>query len=95
MASRCTHRYIDLFLWDQWGVKMKRHNKFYPPIDPPEDPDWKKEITVEKYCTVCIVCGCRGTKKCGGCKKYIYCTRDHQLLHWKNGHKQLCKQGNH
>lgn len=73
--------------------QMKRHNKFYPPIDPPEDPDWKKEITVEKYCTVCIVCGCRGTKKCGGCKKYIYCTRDHQLLHWKNGHKQLCKQG--
>lgn len=73
--------------------QLPRDNEFYPPIDPPENPDWKTDIVVEKYCTVCVVCGCLGTKKCGGCKKYIYCSRAHQVLHWKSGHKLLCKEG--
>ena len=72
--------------------QLARKNEFYPPIDPPEDPDWKKDLVVTKFTKVCMVCGCLGTKLCGGCRKVNYCTKDHQILHWKNGHKMLCKE---
>ena len=72
--------------------QLARKNEFYPPIDPPEDPDWKKDLVVTKFTKVCMVCGCLGTKLCGGCRKVNYCTKDHQVLHWKNGHKMLCKE---
>jgi len=73
--------------------QLAQNNEFYPPIDPPDDPDWKTDLTVEKFSTVCFVCGCSGTKLCGGCKDAHYCSKVHQLLHWKNGHKLLCNKG--
>jgi len=73
--------------------QLAKNNEFYPPIDPPDDPDWKTDLTVEKFSTVCFICGCLGTKLCGGCKNINYCSKEHQLLHWKNGHKTLCKEG--
>ena len=30
-------------------------------------------------------------KTCSRCKKAIYCSKECQVAHWKNGHKQVCK----
>ena len=30
--------------------------------------------------------------KCGGCKVLFYCSREHQQLHWRAGHKTDCKK---
>ncbi|KAK8800757.1 hypothetical protein WA158_000082 [Blastocystis sp. Blastoise] len=30
-------------------------------------------------------------KTCSRCKKAIYCSKECQVAHWKNGHKQACK----
>ena len=43
------------------------------------------------YPSLCIVCGCLAPTKCGQCKSVWYCSQHHQLVHWKNGHKQVCK----
>ena len=39
---------------------------------------------------MCTVCGCPGPKRCSRCHKATYCSKDHQTLDWKAGHKQLC-----
>ena len=107
IKDTCYHRTIYIFVCTERKCTVKnrnenfvvlrcqlaRDNEFYPPIDPPEDPNWKKDIVVEKYCSVCSVCGCLGTKRCGGCKIANYCTKDHQVLHWKKGHKHICQKG--
>lgn len=41
---------------------------------------------------LCIVCGGRGSKHCGGCRRVSYCSRDHQLHDWRLGHKKLCAE---
>ena len=33
----------------------------------------------------------RAEKWCGNCKVASYCSRGHQIEHWKNGHKEECK----
>ena len=44
----------------------------------------------------CALCGATrfkgGSKlrECIKCKAVVYCCRNHQVLHWKNGHKQEC-----
>lgn len=32
---------------------------------------------------------------CGQCRRVSYCCRDHQTLHWRDGHKQECKRLQH
>ena len=45
----------------------------------------------------CFVCGVRPSpgskhKLCGGCKAVVYCGKDCQVKHWKEGgHKQECQ----
>jgi len=39
---------------------------------------------------LCIVCGCGGPKKCSRCHLINYCSREHQVIHWKSGHKRHC-----
>jgi hypothetical protein len=29
-------------------------------------------------------------KKCSGCGQAFYCGREHQVQHWKQGHKRSC-----
>ena len=41
---------------------------------------------------LCSVCGIKATSKCAKCNAY-YCCRDHQVVAWKNGHKELCGNG--
>ncbi|KAF5366847.1 hypothetical protein D9758_006485 [Tetrapyrgos nigripes] len=43
--------------------------------------------------TVCAMCGKPGgqeLKQCSGCKRVLYCSRDHQRAHWKSHHKKQC-----
>ena len=40
--------------------------------------------------SLCVVCGCLGSKKCGRCRQPHYCSREHQTHDWKNGHKLFC-----
>ncbi|XP_069951505.1 programmed cell death protein 2 isoform X5 [Cherax quadricarinatus] len=40
---------------------------------------------------LCRICGALGPKTCGGCKVARYCSKDHQALDWKSGHKAECK----
>lgn len=41
--------------------------------------------------TNCVICGVEAKQKCAGCSSAFYCSRDHQILDWKNGHKTVCK----
>ena len=40
---------------------------------------------------LCIVCGCSGPKRCGRCRQVHYCSKEHQTLDWKAGHKRFCE----
>lgn len=41
---------------------------------------------------LCRVCGCLGPKTCSRCHKAHYCSKEHQTLDWRLGHKQACTQ---
>ena len=40
---------------------------------------------------LCIVCGCSESKRCGRCMQAHYCSKEHQTLDWKAGHKRFCE----
>lgn len=40
---------------------------------------------------LCTVCGCTGGVWCSRCRGPRYCGKDHQVLHWKCGHKTECQ----
>jgi len=39
----------------------------------------------------CALCGAVSAKKCSRCGRVVYCSRDHQMIHWKEVHKKQCK----
>jgi len=39
----------------------------------------------------CALCGAVSAKKCSRCGRVVYCSRDHQMIHWKGVHKKQCK----
>ena len=39
---------------------------------------------------LCVVCGCSGPKRCAKCHSMNYCSREHQVIHWKAGHRKHC-----
>lgn len=41
---------------------------------------------------LCVVCGTPTKKQCSRCKAVKYCSRDCQVAHWTDGHKQVCQQ---
>lgn len=70
---------------------LPRQNKFYS-FEPPGDHQ-NPDFSLSKWVSLCSVCGCLGEKKCGKCKKASYCSREHQVLDWKEGHKKECGSG--
>ena len=42
---------------------------------------------------VCRVCGKFAGKLCSKCKMMRYCSKSHQLMDWKEGHKTNCQEG--
>ena len=43
----------------------------------------------------CITCArsLKGARKCGGCRRATYCSRECQIKDWKDGHKSVCVSG--
>ena len=53
------------------------------------DPSTPNSISLRPH--LCIVCGCSGPKRCGRCTQAHYCSKEHQTLDWKAGHKRFCE----
>jgi len=45
-------------------------------------------IYLDRICKLCL--SAYNTKRCSGCKKVWYCSAAHQMLDWKQGHKDVC-----
>ncbi|KAL3267396.1 hypothetical protein HHI36_011525 [Cryptolaemus montrouzieri] len=67
---------------------LTRDNKFYPSDPPVEGPD--PDFSLSKWSSICEACGSFGDKKCSNCKVVTYCSRKHQIIHWKENHKKTC-----
>ncbi|XP_058804604.1 programmed cell death protein 2 isoform X1 [Phymastichus coffea] len=74
--------------------QLQRSNKFYPPDPPIEEKNWRTDIICDKWSKNCTICGIYSSSHCGKCKKVNYCCRMHQILDWKNGHKDVCGSEN-
>ncbi len=52
--------------------------------------------TMSVVCTevssLCVVCGMSGPMSCAKCKRVNYCSREHQVYDWRNGHKLFCPE---
>ena len=40
----------------------------------------------------CGNCGLDATNRCSQCKSEWYCSKECQVIRWKNGHKEYCKK---
>lgn len=102
--NQAYHRTIFLFVCDNSGCtnrtlkclrsQLSRCNDFYDSAPPDDDSfdEYAEYPRVEDKQTVCAVCHCSATKKCSGCTRVSYCSKEHQTMHWKHGHKQECKE---
>jgi len=101
----CHHRTIFIFICPESSCCKNNENKniivfrsqlpavndFYPVEDPTEEIDWHPEGTVENFSRVCSLCGNPAPFNCGKCKVTSYCSKEHQVAHWKlYGHKVNC-----
>lgn len=65
--------------------QLPRDNDFYSP-----DPPTPATPIPSKGDNLCAVCGIAGPKCCAKCHSRSYCSKEHQVIDWKNGHKQNC-----
>ncbi|XP_029450069.1 programmed cell death protein 2 [Rhinatrema bivittatum] len=74
--------------------QLPRKNETYsydPPLEePPLEGPTCVDVQLRSGVPLCRICGCLGPKTCAKCHKAHYCSRDHQILDWKAGHKQYC-----
>lgn len=75
--------------------QLPRSNPFYS-FEPPDYDTKKVDVSkfhdASEYQTLCVVCGCPGTKSCSGCRKRNFCSKEHQKVDWTlGGHKVSCK----
>lgn len=82
-------------------AQLPKNNPFFetPPDDcadmeEPAEEDIDSEWAVYRQqhsATLCDVCGQPGSKKCGACHTFHYCSPAHQKLHWTIGeHSKHC-----
>ncbi|XP_013382200.1 programmed cell death protein 2-like [Lingula anatina] len=72
--------------------QLPKMNSFYSDKPPDEDHfDEKADYPrASKYQTLCSVCNCSASKFCARCHSQAYCSKEHQVVDWKNGHKLYC-----
>ncbi|XP_070578925.1 programmed cell death protein 2-like [Ptychodera flava] len=70
--------------------QLPRKNDYYSYHPPTESEDSKPVNPVDFEQRMCEVCGCLGPKRCGKCHETNYCSRNHQMIDWKEGHKFSC-----
>ena len=82
--------------------QLGKENKFYSSKPPPDINDEfldldKVKKDVDRFIEsnnlhkLCSLCGCKADKQCSGCHAISYCSREHQTIDWKAGHKVVCK----
>ena len=67
--------------------QIPRRNDYYDYHPVPEDAQVSEAAPKFKLCSVC---GCRGPFNCAQCKTVSYCSKGHQKIDWKAGHKEQC-----
>uniref|UniRef100_A0ABI7Y542 MYND-type domain-containing protein n=1 Tax=Felis catus TaxID=9685 RepID=A0ABI7Y542_FELCA len=76
--------------------QLPRKNDFYsyepPSENPPPETGESVCLQLKSGAHLCRVCGCLGPKTCSRCHKAHYCSKEHQTLDWRLGHKQACTQ---
>nr|XP_022913320.1 programmed cell death protein 2 [Onthophagus taurus] len=70
---------------------IPRKNDFYSDEPPNENDD--TDFSVSKWVKLCELCGGKANKCCSKCKKVMYCCKEHQVMDWKENHKELCGKG--
>lgn len=75
--------------------QLGRINDFFSSDPPPDDPEADEvgesnRPDAKNFQPLCAVCGCAGPKVCGRCHRQNYCSKEHQTIHWKAGHKTSC-----
>ncbi|XP_011563697.3 programmed cell death protein 2 [Plutella xylostella] len=70
--------------------QLPRKNEYY--LFEPYEEDENEEFSMEKWSKLCEVCGTKAPSHCSKCKKIYYCSRKHQILDWKKGHKEKCDE---
>nr|XP_045015704.1 programmed cell death protein 2 isoform X2 [Jaculus jaculus] len=78
--------------------QLPRKNEFYSYDPPPENSSSETEsvcLQLKSGAHLCRVCGCLGPKACSRCQNTYYCSKEHQTLDWRLGHKQLCTKPDH
>ena len=77
--------------------QLPRKNNFFPfesedgdAIDDSYPIGDEKHPYHSKLGHLCTACGIPAPQKCGQCGKEHYCSRSHQLWHWRAGHKHTC-----
>jgi pre-rRNA-processing protein TSR4 len=75
-----------------YRCQLNRRNKFYMFEPPVEEEKWQPDISAE-LCKTCCVCGAKSGSHCGKCKVVYYCSKEHQVIDWKLGHKKRCSSG--
>lgn len=77
--------------------QLGRTNDFYDyePLDEETEPSTDSEMRLTRGgVNLCILCGSNAcNKKCSKCQTVFYCSREHQIIHWKAGHKNTCSKG--
>jgi len=56
----------------------------------PSDPSSATDSSSNNNATVHPTPQWRKLKRCGACQAVWYCSRAHQLAHWRSGHRRLC-----
>ncbi|CAN6470180.1 unnamed protein product [Victoria cruziana] len=70
--------------------QLPRANPFYSDEPPRYDG---KDAPLGGGAALCCWCTTwKGEKVCGSCRKARYCSEKHQVLHWRAGHKNECRQ---
>ncbi|VDM17948.1 unnamed protein product [Hydatigera taeniaeformis] len=81
--------------------QLPKENPYYSSEPPSESDATTEESMVELFrsgkaptagitVNLCPICGCSGTKCCNNCNKAYYCSKEHQVIHWKQNHKSYC-----
>ncbi|KAJ8248356.1 hypothetical protein GJAV_G00241130 [Gymnothorax javanicus] len=73
--------------------QLPRKNDFYSYDPPPEEKVTESDsdpAVLQSGVKLCRVCGCAGPKTCSRCHSVNYCSKEHQIIDWKTGHKSEC-----
>ncbi|VDP86484.1 unnamed protein product [Echinostoma caproni] len=100
----CFHRFLFIFMCRNgpchdvdnpipfvvFRSQLPRDNTYYS-YEPPatEEPTLDQVQSMVEYGTLPL-CGCLGDKVCAKCKTIRYCSKTHQIMHWKSEHKLVC-----